>query len=252
MSRISIAAGIAVIAVACGGAALSQNPGEIQTLKKQVQELQEGQKAMRKDLDDLKKLIRGPQPKEDAVVSIEGSPVMGDPKARVTVVEFSDYQCPFCARHNSQTLPQLVSDYVKTGKVKYVLRDFPLENIHPSAAKAAQAARCAGDQGKYWEMHDKLVSNQRSLDAKTFEGYAKNLSIDVESFNKCVESNKYAEKVRLDLKDGQEAGVNGTPTFFVGYTEPSGNDVKTVATLVGAQPFARFKETIDGMLAKKK
>lgn len=251
MQRISVAFGLAAFTMACGGPALSQNPSEVQALKKQVQELQESQKAMRKDLDDLKRLIRGPQPKEDAVVSIQGAPAMGDSKAKVTVVEFSDYQCPFCARHNSQTLPQLVSDYVKTGKIKYVLRDFPLENMHPQALKAAQAARCAGDQGKYWEMHDKLVSNQRSLDARTFESYAKGLSMDVGSFNKCVESNKYAEKVRLDLKDGQEAGVNGTPTFFVGYTDGN-SDVKATATLVGAQPFAKFKETIDGLLAKKK
>lgn len=234
------------------GTAYSQSSAEVQAMKKQIQDLQAGQAALKKDMDDLKRMLRGPQPKEDATLSVEGSPYMGDARAKVTVIEFSDYQCPFCARHASATLPQLMTDYVKTGKVKYVLRDFPLEGLHPAALRAAQAARCAGEQGKYWEMHDKLINNPKSVDAKGLSDQAKGLGMNTGDFDKCVQSGKYAEKVKRDLQDGQEAGVSGTPTFFVGLTDPHGPNVKTAATLVGAQPYSKFKETIDGLLAGKK
>jgi protein-disulfide isomerase len=106
------------------------------------------------------------------VLSVDGAPSMGNGDAKVTLIEFSDYQCSFCGRHFSQTLPRLMTEYVKTGKVKYVLRDFPLEPIHPLAFKAAEAARCASDQGKYWEMHDRLFSNQQALGPKDLPRHA--------------------------------------------------------------------------------
>lgn len=221
-------------------------------MKKEIHDLQQGQQALKKDLDEIKKMLRGPQPKEDVTLSVDGSPYMGDPKAKLTLIEFSDYQCPFCARHSAQTLPQIVNDYVKTGKVKYVLLDFPLQNLHPAAPKAAEAARCGGEQGKYWEMHDRLVANPKTIDRSGLAGHAKGLGLNVPVFEKCVESGKYADKVRRDLEAGQEAGVNGTPTFFLGLTDPNDPHVKAAATLVGAQPFSRFKEAIDGMLAGKK
>ena len=253
MPLVSFVFGSALLLASCAAPGLGQGNDEIQALKKEVQALREGQKAIQKDLDEIKKLLRsaqGPQAKQDIVLSVEGAPFMGDPKAKLTLIEFSDYQCPFCARHVSQTLPQLVTDYVRTGKVKYVLRDFPLENMHPAALKAAEAARCAGEQGKYWAMHDRLITNPRNVDPKGLSAHAKAVGLDVAAFDKCVESGKYAAKVRQDLNDGQEAGVSGTPTFFLGPTDPSSSKVKVAETLVGAQPYSKFKETIDGMLSK--
>lgn len=231
---------------------LPQSAEDYRALRKEVEALKESQKAMQKDLEDIKSFLRGrqaPQAPRNLVLSVDGAPFMGDKNAPVTVIEFSDYQCSFCARHSRQTLPQIVTDYVKTGKVKYVLRDFPLEGMHPAAVKAAEAARCAGEQGKYWEMHDRLLSSQRALDQKELPGYATTLGLDVPKFQECVDSGKYTPQVRKDLEEALKAGVSGTPTFFLGRTERNDPNIKATKMLEGAQPYPSFKEAIDSLLS---
>lgn len=164
--------------------------------------------------------------------------VRGNPDATVTIVEFSDFECPFCGRFYSQTYGQIKSEYIDTGKVKYVFRDFPL-GFHSKAQKAAEAAECAEEQGKFWEMHDMLFENQNNIAVKDIKGYARDLELDGEAFDECLDSGKYYDEVQEDMADGAGAGVTGTPAFFI-----------NGQMLSGAQPFSSFKQVIDAELAK--
>lgn len=152
-------------------------------------------------------------------VSIDDDPSLGSNTAKVVIVEFSDYQCPFCKNFYTNILPELKKDYINTGKVKYVYRDFPL-NLHKSAIDAAMAANCAGDQGKYWEMHDKLFENQDMWsDADNpkdlFKTYAFELRLNTYTFNECLDSEKYKDEIIKDKEEGVSYGVSGTPTLFL-------------------------------------
>jgi protein-disulfide isomerase len=163
--------------------------------------------------------------------------VLGNANATVTIVEFSDYECPFCQRFYLETFPQIKSEYIDTGKVKFVYRDFPL-NIHKNAEKAAEAAECAGDQGKYYEMGHMLYTQGVEGGVATFKQYAQDLNLDTEKFNNCLDSDIKAAEVTKDSVAGKQAGVTGTPTFFI-----NGQKIS------GAQPFSVFKQAIDKALA---
>jgi len=144
----------------------------------------------------------------------------------------------------------LEKDYISTGKVKYVARDFPLESIHPLAFKAAEAAHCAGAQGKFWEMHGRLFTHQQALRPEDLEQHAQALGLDAAQFHQCLERGQYAAAIREDMAEGQKAGITGTPVFFLGLTEPNGGTLKTVRRLIGAQPYASFQEAIESLLAQ--
>jgi len=188
--------------------------------------------------------VRDAQPQQTPVptqapiveVSEDDDPFEGSADAPVTIIEFSDYECPFCARFNSQTLPALREQYIETGKVKHVFRDFPL-GFHAKAQKAAEAAECAEEQDKYWEMHDKIFENQSAMGVADLKQYAADLGLNSGEFDECLDSGEMAEEVQKDLADGSKYGVSGTPTFFV-------NGVK----LVGAQPFSAFQNLIEAEL----
>jgi protein-disulfide isomerase len=139
-------------------------------------------------------------------------------------------------------VPQIEKEYIKTGKVKYVFRDFPIESIHPQAFKAHEAANCAGEQGKYWEMHDRLFSNPKALGEKELQSYASALDLDLQSFDQCLNSGKNAAEIRKDTAEGVKAGVRGTPTFLLGLTEQDPSKVKVTMIIRGAQPYSRFKQ----------
>ncbi|MBI5066837.1 MAG: thioredoxin domain-containing protein [Deltaproteobacteria bacterium] len=168
-------------------------------------------------------------------VAAEG-PSRGSEKAPITIVEFSDFECPYCVKAE-ETVKQVMKEY--EGKIRLVYRDFPLP-FHPNAQKAAEAAHCAGDQGKYWEMHEKLFANQQKLKVSDLKDHAKGVGLDAVKFEKCLESGDKAALVEKNKKAGAEVGVQGTPAFFV-------NGIM----LSGAQPFAEFKTIIDKELAKK-
>ena len=166
----------------------------------------------------------------------------------MTLIEFTDYQCPFCSRHTKSTLPRLEKEFVDTGKIRYVLRDFPLAAIHPQASKAHEAAHCAGEQGKYWEMHDQLFENQKALQAGKLPDYAQAAGVsDATEFQQCLDSGKYEARNNAGLKDGKEAGIQGTPSFLLGHTEANGN-VKVVKLIRGALPFQLFEQHINALL----
>lgn len=165
----------------------------------------------------------------------------GEAGAPVTLVEFTDYQCPFCKRHFDETEGQIQDEYIKTGKVRWIIRDLPL-SFHQNAELAAQAARCAGDQDKYRQMHDKLFATQTAWGesttaVKVFTGYATGLGLNGTTFSQCLTSGKYKEAVAADAALAAKAGANGTPSFFV-----------NGKPLIGAQPFSVFKQEIDAAL----
>ncbi len=165
----------------------------------------------------------------------EARPFRGPADAPVTVVEFTDYQCPFCTRHFQQTYPKLLQEY--GDRIKYVVRNFPLIQIHGDAAKAAEAAECAFDQGRFWEYHDRLFENNAALDGKSLKRYAEDLGLNAPRFNQCLDSGKKSRIVALDLEDGRRYGIRGTPTFFI-----------NGRILVGAQPYEVFSYHIDTAL----
>ncbi|MBU0460350.1 MAG: DsbA family protein [Nanoarchaeota archaeon] len=172
----------------------------------------------------------------DMEALIDDDAIEGDEDAPVTIVEWSDYECPFCEKFYSGTLQQLRSEYIETGKVKLIYRDFPL-SFHQNAQKAAEAAECAGEQDKYFEMHDKLFENGVSGGVTAFKSYAASIGLDTAEFNTCLDSGAMAGEVRKDFSDGQRAGISGTPGFIV--------NGKLIS---GAQPFAAFAQVIEAEL----
>ena len=183
-------------------------------------------------------------------MSIGDSPSLGQPDAPVTLVEFSDYQCTFCGRFFKQTFAALKTDYIDTGKLRYVFRDFPLDTMHSQARKAAEAAHCAGAQGHYWEMHDILFNNQNALQVDNLKAFARELGLDTDAFNVCLDQGTYAEAVNQHRAAGAQAGITGTPGFFIGKTRAEGT---LEATLIkGAQPITAFRQVIDSLLEDQK
>jgi protein-disulfide isomerase len=185
-------------------------------------------------------------------LSNDDVPFRGEKTAKVTLVEYFDYQCPFCAGFFNDTMPRVLSDYILNGKVRYIVRDFPLEAAHPNAMRAAEAAHCASDQRKFWPMHDALMGNSDALDRPKLTTYAQDVQLDVAAFDKCVDSGKYASKIKDSMTAGEKLGVEGTPTFFLGVADASGQKIESVQRLEGAIPYSRLKDTIDKLLAGDK
>ncbi len=164
---------------------------------------------------------------------------IGSPDAPVTLVEYTDYQCPFCQRHNSETMPRMLSEMIETGKVQYIIKDFPLDSIHPEARRAAAAARCAGEQGAYWEMHDAIFINQSDWAGlgdgawDILAGLAESLELNMEEYNECAASGRYDSFIQANLQEGASLGVRGTPFFFI-----DGFPIN------GAQPYELFEYAV--------
>lgn len=172
-------------------------------------------------------------------------PFKGNKDAKVTLIEFADFQCPFCEQWFKQVGPSLMKDYVDTGKVKFAFRQYPF--LGQESTWSAEASECANEQGKFWDYHDYLYTHQSAENSGAFAkdkliGFAGNISgINIDQFSTCLNSDKYAKQVADDLSAGQKAGVNGTPTAFI-------NGV----SIVGAQPYSSFKTLIDQELTKAK
>ena len=218
-------------------------------MQRELAALQAGQQAILRELNVIETRLAGQQPTPGEIrISTEGSSSIGNKAARIAIVEFSDFQCPYCAGFFNHTYPVLYSDYVKSGRVVCYFHDFPLGSIHPEAAKAAEAAHCADEQGKFEEMHDRLFSHQQELGPRFLPGHAKALGLDQAQFGACLDGGKYAAQVTRNLEAGQRLGVKGTPSFFVGSYDPVTSTVSVSTQLNGAQPFSAFKTVLDGLL----
>jgi len=214
---------------------------EVDSLKAAVAELQA--------LPQIQRMLAANRPL-DVSIDIAGAPSLGSEDAPLTLIEFSDYQCPYCARHVTNTLPELKAKFVETGKVKYVFLDFPLRN-HTLAPKAGEAAHCAGEQGKYWEMHDQLFSNRTKLQPADLKAHASAIGLNRAAFDECLDSNKYAVAVKKYMQVGTNSVyVTGTPSFGLGYTSEDGKSVRVVRSLKGAKPLSSFEKEINELLAE--
>lgn len=194
-------------------------------------------------------------PPEDTTpkkVSVDDDPVLGNKDAQVTLIDFTDYECPFCKRYYDQTFAQIKKDYIDTGKIKYVVRDLPL-SFHANAHKEAQAAQCAREQGGdsvYFTYHDEIfkrtTSNGTGLALDQLSVIANDLGLDGAALQSCLDSEKYKAEVDKDLADATKYGATGTPTFFIGKSSSDG--VITGTKIVGAQPLSVFQAEIDKQL----
>jgi len=185
-------------------------------------------------------------------VSSDDDPFKGNPDAHITIIEFSDFQCPFCAQFHSSTLPQIQKNYVDTGKVKFVYRDFPITSIHPNAVPAAVAAECANEQGLFWQYHDKLFENQNSWErlvgenvVNEFKEYASDLGLDESLFENCLDSGKYEKKVKFNAFEAKKNGISKNPTFIILDSEGRHHKIK------GSVSYPVFEEIIDSFTQDK-
>ena len=238
------------------GSAPTSAQGSDAALQNEIEALKQGQQEILKQLEEIKKAIQarpaaaaapsGPNVK-DVVFSLGTSPVKGAATAKLTLMEFTDYQCPFCSKYARETSPKIKADFVDTGKIRYVKMDLPLA-MHPKAFDAAEAVRCAGDQGKFWEMNERLFENQKALEP--FVGHAEAIGVKGPEFEACMNSDKHAEAIRADMKEAAKAGFSGTPSFVLAATDPKDpKKVKGLVALVGAKPYEAFKADIEKALA---
>ena len=213
--------------------------GDSSTVNNNVKEAQPAQAAQPRQADPSRAAQEVPSaPSIDMDALIGDDAIKGDVNAPVTIIEWSDFECPFCTRFYTQTLGQIEKEYISTGKVKFIYKDFPL-NFHANAQKAAEAAECAGEQEKYWEMHDKLFEEGVSGGVESFKQFASDIGLNTAEFNDCLDSGEMASEVQKDFSEGSSLGISGTPGFII-----NGKPVS------GAQPFEVFKQIIDGELAK--
>jgi protein-disulfide isomerase len=211
--------------------------------------------AILKELQEIKQLLANPKQQQIQAapdspqflsVKVDTKYVLGNSDATLMLVAFTDFQCPYCVRFETETFPELKKNYIDTGKLRFILRDLPLD-FHPFALKAAQSVRCAGEQGKYWEMKDQLFKNQSKIDLDSLAGYAKDLSLNVDSFKTCMAEDKYLKEIKDAAKYAQSLGIAGTPTFVLG---KSMGDSVNGQVIVGAQPTAVFDAAIKELMKK--
>ena len=168
-------------------------------------------------------------------IAVDGFPSIGPDDAPIVIVEFSDFQCPYCARFHDQTLQPLLDAY--PGKIRFVYRHFPLASIHSNAFQAAEASMCAYEQGAFWPYHDEIYENQANLGTELYIQIATDLGLDLESFRSCLENEDYKNQVQTDIDFANSLGVRSTPTFFI-----------NGLAFIGAQPLDAFKQVIDSEL----
>lgn len=261
-----LAAACAASVVFTWGRPFLRAQGGPDDLQKRMTAVEAGQAAILKELQEIKALLvaRPPLPTPAAGpvnpppnptappnfdLDVMGAPMKGRADAKLVVLEFSDFQCPFCGRYARETLPQIERDYVDTGKVKYFFRHFPIERLHPLALRAAEAADCARTQGKFWEMNTRLFANQQALAESDLTKTAQAVGLNMGAFTQCLASQLTSPtKIRQDQTEGSRAGITGTPTFFLGTMTKEGK-LHPLRRLVGAQPYASFKTVIDNLLA---
>ena len=240
---------VAAIAIAAfvGGYSISEINNSDSISKDDLQELVDALEASNQNQPTSRESTP-PQPSILRTVSLDDDPMKGNPNAPVTIVEFSDFQCPFCSRFFEQTLPLIEQNYINTGKVNLVYRDYPL-SFHQNAKPAHIASECADEQDAFWGYHDILFEKQIEWQSigfdivnKQFLAYAQELGLDESTFSSCFESNEIEQEIQSDFQDGAKYGVTGTPTFFVG------NEKYGYTKITGAQPYQNFVNVIESKL----
>ena len=239
---------------------IQQNPAdELAALKREIQALKEQQAQMQRELQAIKTFLQTamkPRTAEEpevpglvgAMIPTDGEPALGQAGAKLTIMEISDYHCPFCKRHAQQTFPQIVNEFVNTGKARYIFVDFPIAQLHPQAARSHEAAACAQEQGRFWEMHTSLFGSVPAKEDAALAAQAKNAGLDPAKFTACLSSGRNAAGVQASVKRIEGLGVAGTPMTVIGLTPAPGQPMKVLKYVYGARPYADFKTTIDALL----
>ena len=204
-------------------------------------------RAIRQALERVSPPPGAPVPDKKAVLDDVRGPVMGRPDAPLTLVEFTDLQCPYCNRFTTTSFEQIKTAYIDTGMVRFVSRDFPLD-FHPQAMPAARAARCAGEQGRFWEMRLTLLRNAARLAPAFISATAEGLKLDMKAFAECAAGTRFDGEIKRDMDVALKLGIEGTPSFVLGRTTPQGVDGVLV---IGAQPFQAFDAKIKELLSVK-
>lgn len=237
--------------------ALAKTKEELAKINAELDALQQGQLQIQKDLDEIKSLLqkvaRTPVAAKPVFVptdiQLSNSPFKGLNDAPVTLIEFSDYQCPYCRRHATIVLPELLKTYVDAGKLRFVMREYPIPNLHPRATDASIAALCAGDQEDYWGMHDALFANQNANTNEDFKEMAAGLGLDEERFGLCLEGNSHSAQIKADQAEGKKLGISGTPSFVLGLTDPDDPSIVHLTKFIrGAQTVPVFSAAINELL----
>jgi protein-disulfide isomerase len=210
-------------------------------LGRQIQDLRDAQRELVSEMAARQK---------SPVLNVAGAPTRGSERALVALVEFSDYECPFCIRHFTQTMPRIESAYVQTGRVLYVFQDFPVDALHPAAIRAHEAGRCAADQGRFWEMHATLFSPAGSHTPELLEQRAAGAGLEMTAYRECVSSGRHNEGVRRSVRNGEALGIQGTPSFAIGVRNPDTGEVRVLQAISGAQPFETFARALEAALKK--
>ena len=257
LSRRPLLAVLSLCALLGCSSSSAQSPKETEALKKEIAALKASQEEMQKSLEEIRAFLKavtggrfGGPTLQGASVPVDGAPSNGPATAPVTLIEISDYHCPFCRRHVQQTQPQLYTEYVRPGKVRHVFLHYPIEQLHPDAYRSHEAASCAGDQGKFWELHAKLFeAPARTVD--DLVRVSESAGLDAAAMRTCLESGKHAQAVKESVARIQKLGVNGTPAFLIGRTPAGGGPITVTKVVEGAQPFAAFKTALDEVLAAK-
>ena len=244
LSLVAVIAGLAA-AVPFAQAAKPADAGTI--TRQQADEMIQELKQIRMLLQQLTRPAPRAAPSANVTLPPISGYMMGQPNAPVTMVEFTDLECPFCRQFHMTAFEQIQKNYIETGKVRYISLDFPL-SIHAYAMPAAEAAQCAGEQGQFWQMRHTIFVNNEHLTPTIFDTFAKDLKLNLTQFDACVTSKKYAARIAQDQQEGTLAGVSGTPTFVIGRTSAKGVEGVRV---VGAQPYAVFEAQIQKALAGK-
>lgn len=202
-------------------------------------------RAQQRELVDVLDAMRsGP------TLDISGAPAIGPEDAVVTLVEFSDYECPFCVRHFALTMPEIMAKYIRPGRIRYVFKDFPIDQLHPEAIRGHEAARCAGEQGKFWEMHGKMFSPAGTHTMEQLEARATEIGLALDTFRECMASGRFVQSIRDSVAKAAQLGANGTPAFFIGLRDPETDQVRLLEHVSGAQPFSEFERALEGALAQ--
>jgi protein-disulfide isomerase len=239
------------ILAAVGAYAAQPRAEDFIKLKDEMARLNAQQQQILGSLDELKRIIKGPgQPalKAPETMSVAGEPFKGQPSATLAIIEYADFQCPFCRRFEQDVYPQIRDNYINSGKVQYFHRDMPLP-FHEGSMPAARAAHCASEQGKFWEMHDSLLGDAASLGAADIDERAGRLGLNVSELDKCISSDRFADIIRRSVTEATEMQISGTPTFIIGTLDAQGNLMSVKKTVVGAYPFGAFKAALDPLLA---
>jgi protein-disulfide isomerase len=208
---------------------------------RQVEDLREGQRALVADVAAARNM---------PAIDVARAPARGSESARVTLVEFSDYECPFCIRHFTQTMPLLEAAYIQTGRVRYVFRDFPVDQLHPEAVRAHVAGRCAEEQGRFWQLHPRLFSPAGSHQPPILEQHAVAAGLTLETYRACIARTATADAVRKSAAEAESLGANGTPFFFIGVRDRNTGLIRVLQTISGAHPYEVFAKALDAALAR--